>query len=59
MTGLPVVYTAKEVAERLAVSEDTIRRKANRGEIRSFRVGSAIRFTEDAVIDYIERMTAA
>lgn len=48
-------YTTAELAESLNCSTDTILRLAQRGEIRSFFLGSDRRYAESAVVEYMER----
>jgi excisionase family DNA binding protein len=42
-------YTTRELAELLSVHQETIRREAARGRLRSVRVGSDRRYSESAV----------
>lgn len=55
VVGLPTVYTAQQVADRLEVNVETVRLMAREGEIASFKVRGARRFTEDAVQEVIDR----
>jgi excisionase family DNA binding protein len=50
-------YTTAQIASRLAVNPETIRRLAARGELRFVRVGAELRFAESAVGEYLERQT--
>jgi excisionase family DNA binding protein len=43
----------KQVAERLGVSEVTLRKI--RSELPTVRVGRRIKYTEDAVVEFIQR----
>jgi putative molybdopterin biosynthesis protein len=47
--------STQEVAEMLHVSKSTIYDLIKRGEIRSYKVGRKVRFTEDDVKEYISR----
>lgn len=49
--------TGRELAEVLSVSEETVLRLAQRGELRSVRVGSQRRYAESAVDEYLKRHT--
>jgi excisionase family DNA binding protein len=47
--GIERHYTTRELAELLSVHQETIRREAARGRLRSVRVGSDRRYSETAV----------
>jgi excisionase family DNA binding protein len=47
-------YTTAELAERLAVHPETIRRAAARGELRSVRIGRDRRYSESAVAEWLQ-----
>ena len=49
------LLTMKEVAELLQVSEKTVKRIMERGELAGAKVGRAWRFTPADVKDYVER----
>lgn len=49
------LLTIKEVAERLAVSEPTIYRLINRGELPTVKIGRALRFDEADIEAYIRK----
>lgn len=49
------VYTRKEVAEALRVSEMGLLRAEKRGELQSRRVGRAVRYTGQMVLDFLNR----
>lgn len=44
----------KEVAERLAVSDRTIYRLVDEGKIASYRIGGAVRISEEDLEAYLE-----
>jgi putative molybdopterin biosynthesis protein len=46
-------YSLERVAKMLQVSERTIMREIKAGKIRAFKVGRALRFTPEAVREYI------
>jgi excisionase family DNA binding protein len=48
-------YKTREVAELLSVHEETVLRLAQRGELRSVRIGSERRYPESAIADFLER----
>lgn len=59
MDGARVIerhYTTAELAERLAVHPETIRRAAVRGELRSVRVGRDRRYPESAVLKWLQAL---
>lgn len=47
-------YTTRELAERLSANPETIRRAAQRGELRSIRVGRDRRYSETAIREWLE-----
>lgn len=47
-------YTAKEIANTLAVTPMTIYRMAERGELKAIRVGKSIRFDADDVESFLK-----
>ena len=49
------VYTITQLAQRWQCSADAIYDMVRRGDIKSFRVGKAIRFTAEAVAEYENR----
>ena len=52
-------YSTREVAGLLRVHTETVLRYAQRGELRSVRIGRDRRFPESAVRDFLERRTEA
>ena len=48
-------YRTREVAGLLAVHEETVLRLAQRGELRSVRIGNERRYPESAVREFLER----
>lgn len=50
-------YTTLELAERLAVHPETIRRAASRGELQSVRIGRDRRFSETAVAEWLRSLS--
>ena len=53
--GEKMVYTMKEVAEKLKVSQETIRKEAKEGNIKYSVVGKSKRFTEEHITEYLNR----
>ena len=50
------LLTTREVADRLALSPETILRRVRAGELPAFRIASnALRFDPDAIDAYLER----
>jgi len=53
------IYTTKEMAEIMGVSNDTIRRMCNDGRIKSFRLGHrVIRIVGKAMLEYMHGKAA-
>lgn len=52
---LKLLLTSRDAADALAVSESTFRRIVDRGEIPTVRVGRLVRFSVDALRQFIER----
>jgi excisionase family DNA binding protein len=46
-------YTTRELAELLAVCQETVRREAARGRLRSVRVGAERRYPQSAVEEWL------
>ena len=57
-TGIERHYTTRELAELLAVHQETIRREAGRGRLQSVRVGSDRRYSESAVRAWLNEPAA-
>ncbi len=53
MTATPKFYSLEEVAQMLRISERTVMREIKAGKIRAFKAGRALRFTPEAVEEYI------
>jgi excisionase family DNA binding protein len=53
--GIEQHYRGGQVAKRLAVHPETVRRLAAKGELRSVRIGSERRYPESAIREYLER----
>jgi excisionase family DNA binding protein len=49
------MYTLKEVAKILRVSEQTVRRLINEGKLSSIRVGIQIRITQSSLDAYLSQ----
>ena len=47
-------YTAQQVAERVSVHPETVRREASKGSLRFIRIGRDLRFSESAVKEWLE-----
>jgi excisionase family DNA binding protein len=54
MTEAPKYYSLEEVAQILRISERTVTREIRAGKIRAFKAGRALRFTPEAVQEYIK-----
>lgn len=48
-------YTTAELAEKLSVCAETVRRLAARGELPSVRVGSERRYPHSGVVEFLRR----
>jgi excisionase family DNA binding protein len=56
----PRLLTTREVAERLALSPETILRRVRAGELPAYRIASnALRFSEEEIEAYLERSAYA
>ena len=56
--GIERHYTTRELSELLSVHQETIRREAARGRLRSVRVGSDRRYPESAVRAWLNERAA-
>jgi excisionase family DNA binding protein len=52
---MPTLYNAKEAGERLRISESTVYRLLRTQELKGFKIGRALRFTEEEILSFIER----
>jgi excisionase family DNA binding protein len=52
---MKILYKPFEIAEMLNVSVSYVYKQAEKGAIKSVKIGSALRFTEKQVADYIEK----
>lgn len=57
--GIEQHYTTRALAALLSANPETIRREAQRGRLRSVRIGSERRYPESAVRNYLENRTNA
>ena len=57
--GIEQHYTTRVLAELLSVNPETIRREAQRGRLRSVRIGSERRYPESAVRNYLDNQADA
>jgi excisionase family DNA binding protein len=49
------LYTRKEVAEHLKVSTKTVWRLTHEGKLEAVKVGSSVRYTEQAIEKLVEQ----
>jgi len=49
----PDTFDMQKAAELLGVARQTIKREIDRGRLRSFHVGTRVRITKQALIDYV------
>lgn len=54
---LPELYTEAVAASYLGISEITLRRIRTRNLIGHIRIGKAVRYTENHLLNYLERQT--
>lgn len=57
--GLERLYTVKEVAGHLGLTDDTVRRLIQRRELEASKVGHDWRIPESGITDYLERNRAS
>ena len=53
------IYTPNEVAKKLKVSEQTIRRYLREGKLEGFKIGNNWRIKEQSFLKFIENQTSA
>lgn len=49
----PDAFDMQKAAELLGVTRQTIKREIDRGNLRSFHVGTRVRITRQALVDYV------
>lgn len=47
-------YTVDQVAERVALNPETVRREVSKGRLRCIRFGRHMRFSESAVKEWLD-----
>ena len=52
-SAMPSLLTLAEVSATLRVSEKTVRRMVDRGDLRAFRVGAQLRVQRDSLIQLL------
>lgn len=52
-SDVPDTFDVKLAAKLLDVSADTVRSEIAKGKLRRFKVGTAVRITKQALIDYV------
>lgn len=52
---MPEIYTPEEIAEKLKVSEQTIRRYLREKKMEGFKIGNNWRIKEKSFLEFIER----
>lgn len=55
LENLPDIVTIKELVDFLKISESTIRRAIDSGELKSFKVGKNIRIEREAVMEWTKK----
>ncbi len=51
---LPALYTYEEAAEKLKISEVTLRRFVSQKKIRCLKIGRSVRFTDKILMDALK-----
>jgi len=51
-------YSPSSLASRLSLDRKTVYRAIERGELRAYKIGSALRIDPDDVSDWLERRVA-
>ena len=59
MNGIPRVFTVDAVAAHLDCAEHTVYRLLTSGRLKGFKVGSAWRVTEEALLAFMRRAAVA
>lgn len=54
ISSLPALVSIKQAAEHLGISYITLWRRVKKGDIKSYRMGRAIRVAEADIIKYME-----
>ena len=57
-TTLPTTYTIREVAKILHVTEQTVRKTVHEGALSAFHVGTNLRITREALLNFIRENRA-
>lgn len=52
-------YTPDEIAEKIKVSEQTVRRYLRDGKLEGFKIGNNWRITEKNFLDFIENQASS
>jgi len=56
---MPEIYTPEEIAEKLKVSEQTIRRYLREGKMEGFKIGNNWRVKEQSFFDFIDKQASS
>lgn len=56
---MPEIYTPDEIAEKLKVSEQTIRRYLREKKLEGFKIGNNWRIKEKSFLDFIEERSSS
>jgi len=54
---MPEIYTPEEVAKKLKVSEQTVRRYLRENKIKGFKIGNNWRIKENDLLAFIDKQT--
>jgi excisionase family DNA binding protein len=57
--NMPEIYTPEEIAEKLKVSEQTIRRYLREGKMEGFKIGNNWRVKEQSFFDFIDKQASS
>jgi excisionase family DNA binding protein len=56
---MPEIYTPDEIAQKLKVSEQTIRRYLREKKLEGFKIGNNWRIKEKSFLDFIEERSSS
>lgn len=54
-----MIYTLEEVTTLLKVSDDTIRRAINKGDLEAYKIGKLLRISSDQLNAYLAKRTVS
>ena len=54
-----IMYTLAEVVENLKVSDNTVRRAIDKGDLHAYKIGKLWRISEDQLNNYLAKRTVS